>query len=203
MNYYHSKLRLTFIGVFIALSCSSGLAEPVDITTAEKVKPGPPPTYKHGNWYYKIFPADDDGKKRAETMKGNWEGAANLHIPLPEFEKKEVYVTKDDKSNKRTQLAFRTKAIEGGTFFQVQKPGGTAPLTQWVRNQTTIYPLEKMKTILDTARNNLGDAQGFIKSNGTIVFIDINYPGTSPDCDKVINAIKEKIEAINAIDKKK
>ncbi|MBO1347609.1 MAG: hypothetical protein EBE86_009520 [Hormoscilla sp. GUM202] len=160
----------------------------LNVPPAEIVKPGPPPTIRLNDWYYKVF----NTKEQAENVEAQWKTVENNGgVPVPKYEVKEVLY------QGRNMWGFRSHGVNG-TFFQVQKPGKIKPLMDWVKVQTDRKVLERARNIFIYVKGNMGDAQGYveIKAGLGMNFIDINTPGTSPNAEDVINAINEKLNSL-------
>jgi hypothetical protein len=157
----------------------------IDMTEAEVIKPGPPATLKKDNWYYKIFAE----KAQAQEIYNQWNTVEKQGIPVPEYQVKEV-----DYDGRR-QWAFRSKQGQG-TFFQLSKPGHLTKVQNWINQQTSKKTLERLRKMFEYARNNMGDTQGFLGEQDTIIFIDINTKGTSPNCDDVVNYCATKLSQL-------
>ncbi len=156
----------------------------INLNDAEEVKPGPPPTFKYNNYFYKVF----NTRESAVRMDVEWDKADQVGVLTPAH--KFVEVTKGN----RTLWAFRSKGVEG-TFFQFSKPGHKNNLMAWIAIQTNRILLKRLEKIFHYVRYNIGDGQGFFVNSdgGEIWFIDINNGGTTPDAMDVVAAIGTKL----------
>ena len=158
----------------------------IDLSAAEVIKPGPPPTLKEGDYFYKVF----NTEAQARIMEQNWDNADSQGVLTPAH--KVVAVTRGG-----AKWAFRSKGV-AGTFFQFSKPGHTARVTGWIGIQTDKILLGRLRNIFDYVRTGIGDGQGFFENSdgGNIWFIDINPNGTTPDAQDVVAAIDVRLAAL-------
>lgn len=160
----------------------------IDLSGAEQVKPGPPPTYMHQGRFYRVY-SGNDAEAKARSVEQQWRDAeARGGLPVPKYGV--ARVTHDG----RNKWAFYSHEIKG-THFQSAKDGGNQPLFRWVDGQYELHVLRKAKRIFEWAMHNVGDAQGRVTEGLGInfKFYDINTRGTSPGLGAVITRIDERI----------
>jgi hypothetical protein len=159
----------------------------IDLSGANIVKPASPPTAELGKWFYKIFRT----KPKAQALEDKWNQAeTDGGLPLPDYGVEEVAWQKAllPALNWTTGWAFRSKAAKGD-FFQASKT--IKPLEDWVTKQNDAEVLRNARRIFTYARDNIGDAQGFVvvEPGLKLKFIDINTNGTSPGLEDVLTAM--------------
>lgn len=159
---------------------------PIDLSAADVIKSGPPPTLKSGNYYYKVF----SRRVQAEAMETQWDDADTAGVLTPVH--KVVQVTRDG-----NRWAFRSKEV-AGTFFQFSKSGHTDRVTNWIDIQTNRILLQRLRKLFAYVQENIGDGQGFFENSdgGNIWFIDINLNGRTPNAADVVTAIDQRLEEL-------
>lgn len=160
---------------------------PIDLQNAVQIKPGPPPTLKDGNYFYKVFGT----RLQADTMNTAWDTADSNGVLTPEHKVVQVV------HGGANRWAFRSKEAPG-TFFQFSKGGHTARVTNWINIQTDKKLLGRLRNIFSYVAANIGDGQGFFENQdgGDIQFIDINHNGTTPNAGTIVNDIDLRIAAL-------
>ena len=130
---------------------------------SDRIKPGPPPTYKVGDKFVKKFSRRD----QAEKLNANWLGAYMGGMPTPGFSMEKLEDSND--------WVFWSKQVKGDTFFQFSKPGHIETFKAWLDTQPK-GRLVELEQIFNGYR--VGDPQGFYESKkgGAIEFIDIQKP---------------------------